>query len=243
MADEAVALQVISRKAAIAAGLKHFFSGRPCRNGHLTPRPVSGSGCPICSDIRVRAWNAANVERRKRIRDKWRTENRERDLQTKRDYTARNREKLAAKGKEYYRANKEQHQASMRAWKETHRDEMVWMSQRSRAKKFGCAGPVITLAQIARLRAEQAGKCVYCHEDRPLVFDHVHPVIYGGSFGADNTVMACRSCNGSKAYHPLAFFLERLAGKRQGQWTATVTHIEMLLAEPWRREQKRPAAP
>ncbi|MBE0470604.1 MAG: hypothetical protein IBX55_13985 [Methyloprofundus sp.] len=36
-----------SRKEALMIGASHYFTGKPCKNGHLVPRHVSGN-CPEC---------------------------------------------------------------------------------------------------------------------------------------------------------------------------------------------------
>lgn len=41
--------QVISRQAAHAAGLLRFYTGAPCRRGHLAERYVSTGGCLECA--------------------------------------------------------------------------------------------------------------------------------------------------------------------------------------------------
>ena len=41
-------LKIISRDAAHAAGLSKYFTGRPCRRGHVAERYVSMGGCLDC---------------------------------------------------------------------------------------------------------------------------------------------------------------------------------------------------
>lgn len=40
---------IMTRKAAAAAGLKHYFTGKPCVHGHLVARFVSTGGCIECA--------------------------------------------------------------------------------------------------------------------------------------------------------------------------------------------------
>ena len=50
---------VISREKAKAAGLRRYFTGKPCRHGHVDERYVSNEGCVICAKIeprRIRRW-------------------------------------------------------------------------------------------------------------------------------------------------------------------------------------------
>jgi hypothetical protein len=48
-----------SRKEAAAAGLTKYFDGKPCKNGHVEPRYLSGN-CARCTVDRAAAWNARN---------------------------------------------------------------------------------------------------------------------------------------------------------------------------------------
>ncbi len=45
-------LQIIDRHAAHAQGKVHFFTGRPCRRGHVSPRFVSSGNCISCATFR-----------------------------------------------------------------------------------------------------------------------------------------------------------------------------------------------
>ncbi|AZB63857.1 hypothetical protein EBL87_08950 [Cereibacter sphaeroides] len=42
-------MQVVSRKEAQAAGATHFFTGRPCRHGHVALRYTSNKRCVKCA--------------------------------------------------------------------------------------------------------------------------------------------------------------------------------------------------
>lgn len=54
----------ITRAAAIAAGLKWYFTGKPCKHGHVAQRQVSSKGCSECHKAAYAKWEAANLERR-----------------------------------------------------------------------------------------------------------------------------------------------------------------------------------
>lgn len=70
---------------AIATGLKHYFTGRPCKRGHIALRPVKTGMCSVCSAENSqqyreefgdkhracsRAWYQKNIERA-RAKSKW----------------------------------------------------------------------------------------------------------------------------------------------------------------------------
>lgn len=63
---------IISRADAEAAGLKHFFTGVPCKRGHVCERYVSGTaGCIECSRLLASMPEAkARIKARDRARSK-----------------------------------------------------------------------------------------------------------------------------------------------------------------------------
>lgn len=47
---------VISRRAARKAGLRRYFTGKPCPRGHICERLVSSFGCVECACLARREW-------------------------------------------------------------------------------------------------------------------------------------------------------------------------------------------
>jgi hypothetical protein len=54
-------LPVLSRKDAVALGMKKFFTGEPCLHGHVEPRKVKG-GCMGCIRERIAARKKAKKQ-------------------------------------------------------------------------------------------------------------------------------------------------------------------------------------
>ena len=65
--DEISDSDVITRRAAFAAGLKHFYTGLECRNGHRAPRLVVTGNCVECRSEAARRWYAQPKNRARRI--------------------------------------------------------------------------------------------------------------------------------------------------------------------------------
>jgi len=89
--------KIISRAKAKAAGLKNYFTGKPCLRGHIALRQTSNGCCRECAYGRMEQW-AHQEENRLAIRKR----NRRRAI----DYYPRNRERVIAKTREYYEGNK-----------------------------------------------------------------------------------------------------------------------------------------
>ena len=54
---------IISRDEARVLNLKSFFTGEPCKHGHVAERYVSSGGCVECVCGHKREWRAANPEK------------------------------------------------------------------------------------------------------------------------------------------------------------------------------------
>ena len=50
-------LPIISREEARQKGLKRFFTGKPCKHGHVCERRVDSSECAECGRTRGRAYH------------------------------------------------------------------------------------------------------------------------------------------------------------------------------------------
>lgn len=87
--------EIIRRSEAKAQGLKTYFTGKPCKHGHVAIRLVSNGSCRQCAYGQNIQWGQEN-------RDYIRKRNRRYHA----DYYARNREKIIENCHQYYEANK-----------------------------------------------------------------------------------------------------------------------------------------
>ena len=67
--------QIISRAEAKAQGLKRYFTGEPCKNGHIAQRNVRDYMCSACAKDYVRNHRLAHLDRERENRRKWRKNN------------------------------------------------------------------------------------------------------------------------------------------------------------------------
>lgn len=161
----------ISKKDAKAAGLKRFFDGTPCKQGHLSERHVINGQCIECSNERSVAWHKANPERtlaaHKRNRDKYRDEYKARAD----EYRANNRKKVLAYRKAAQRRWAKANPEEARATEHRHRVKC----EEKRAIQAGCVRPT---------------ECDVCGPEArgPICFDHSHQT---GEFRG----WLCSGCN------------------------------------------------
>lgn len=92
-------MNVITRKEAISQDLKRYFTGKPCKHGHVAQRWTSSGHCIGCSsDIRQLEHSRL-----------WKEKNRKRKSETDSRWIASNRERKAESGRRWYLENKKRH--------------------------------------------------------------------------------------------------------------------------------------
>ena len=85
------------RYAARLRGDTHYFTGKPCANGHVSKRLVSNGKCCECNNSAALQWAAINRERRKEINRTHMTANRDRYAEYAKAYRATNRDRVQAR--------------------------------------------------------------------------------------------------------------------------------------------------
>jgi hypothetical protein len=107
--------RLISRKEAKALGLTHYFTGLPCKHGHLALRTVSKYACGDCRRMHDRSekkraqnarWQAAHKEQERERQRRWGEDNRERKRANSRASYLRNRTKVLERTAIRHKANK-----------------------------------------------------------------------------------------------------------------------------------------
>lgn len=120
-------MEVITRAAAKAAGLKRYFNDIPCKNGHVCERYVSNKKCAECEKEKLR--KKYDLVRKPRVP---RTEEqikqaRERRLMLQRERLAEarkaNPDAFKEKNAEYYAQNKEYLNAKAAEWVENNKEK------------------------------------------------------------------------------------------------------------------------
>jgi hypothetical protein len=117
---EAARDEGVSRDEAKALGLKRYFTGVPCKRGHIAERSVRSGRCLECSRARTARWAAANPERVREKRRKHRAANlekiREKDREAAHRRYIKNRDKIRSQQAAWRAANKVEIAAYQRQW-------------------------------------------------------------------------------------------------------------------------------
>lgn len=191
-------------------GAKRFFTGKPCKHGHVSDRLTSNRACIECGKKSQIAWVANNIERR---------------LKYFKDYNSSQRPPNY--WKIYYREHLEQRRATnrraynpskakvdMARWRAANPERIKLLNasgkacRRAREKE---ADGFATADEIAAIRKAQKDKCAYCSKRLRGGghLDHIKPIAAEGSNWPRNLQWLCGSCNQRKwAKDPLVFAQE-----------------------------------
>lgn len=218
-----------SKREAKEAGEKKYFTGKSCKNGHISPRWTHNSSCMGClseNSIRwskknrgrqaawMKAWRKANPEKesknRKKANDAYlsKSENRIKSrLAAKKRYAEKGNEiRKRAKELRPRRANKIK--SYMKKWNSENRERRRALEHNREARKRGNGGSH-TASDIKNIFDAQGGKCAYCKiciKKNKRHIDHIIPLILGGSNDRENIQLLCVPCNLQKGpLHPLEY--------------------------------------
>src|SRR5271157_2252861 len=100
--DADSAPQIISRKDAIALGFMTYFTGKPCKHGHIAERYVDCGSCICCK----KAYRLDNKETIIEYQKAYRDNNKTTILEHMKTYYIDNKEAIVERKKVYYKNNK-----------------------------------------------------------------------------------------------------------------------------------------
>lgn len=192
--------EIISRAEALAKGLKSYFTGKPCVNGHIAERRTKLRHCRACLAEQSLKQRLKNPDQHKRQCREWKEKNRERYAA----YTEARKLESKRKARERYLRNSQEIRKKTKEWQKANPLKVRAMNARRRARKKGNGGSH-TGEQLAELLEKQNGQCANCIRCIRDDFhaDHIMPISLGGSNDIKNIQILCRDCNLEKhAMHP-----------------------------------------
>lgn len=214
MAEQKTAPAIIGWKEARRAGLKRYYTGIPCKRGHVTERQTATGMCMKCAAEASSRQHYARYETRLAGQKAYRRLHGE-DIKTRdRAYYEANKERLKVKQAAYYYANRSEELRRRKAARQKNRDkktlqdrayakanpkQVALIKRRYRARKRNATGDH-TLAQLEAMAERQGQKCANCRKSIQHSYhaDHIVPLILGGSNDISNIQLLCKSCNCSK---------------------------------------------
>lgn len=139
-------MEIITRKEAILQNLLRYFTGKPCKHGHISERFVNNSGCVQCRKEKTKEYN----DKRKEYRDNYYQQNKERIKERVHEYQKNNKDKIKTRNKKYredniehlraydrerYQRDKEKRKANVRRWRKNNPHKRAAMNAKRRAAK------------------------------------------------------------------------------------------------------------
>jgi hypothetical protein len=87
-------MDIITRQQALEQGLTYYFTGKPCKHGHIAKRVTKKCQCHTCYRQGIDSWNTRNKEKvaedaRKRAAKHW-ADTKDKRLAKRREYLAEN---------------------------------------------------------------------------------------------------------------------------------------------------------
>jgi 5-methylcytosine-specific restriction endonuclease McrA len=186
---------IVTLAQARAANLKYYFTGKPCKRGHITNRLTSIRKCCICNNKQAIDWASRNPEKREESVIKWRNANPERhkagNKKRHQKWIVHNRAKARIINRNWKKRNPEKVRA----------DRSAYFSRRRAAGK-------LSRDNIIDIFKAQRGKCAYCKASLKDAYhaDHIVALRNDGANLRSNIQLCCPTCNLKKcARDPLDF--------------------------------------
>lgn len=194
-------MDIVSWSKAKKSGLKRYFTGTPCWQGHIAPRYIGSGACIVCQALQEEVRRPSKGLRLKKSKillgdysqspaeslgrnasdAAYRLKNKDRRSEQGRAWYAKNIELNRRKKREYYAKNPNAYRRDS-----AHRRALMASADGGHSKE-----------EISILFNRQRGKCgsCLCRLRADFHVDHKIPLSLGGSNGMENIEILCRPCN------------------------------------------------
>ncbi len=203
---------VILRASARDAGLKWYFTGRPCKHGHLDIRQVANGVCRSCAKEIGKRYHAKNPGLASKWAMAYGKAHPEWVKEQQRKYYQRHKAKSRALRIKWVLENPEKNRGYKKAWKKRNPESNTDYKRNRRARERG-SGERHTASDIVDLLVKQRHRCAICADkitEKTRQVDHIMPLAREGSNGRRNLQLLCKSCNSKKGPKDPIEFMQSL---------------------------------
>lgn len=200
---------IVKRKDTRSSGDTLYFSGNPCKNGHLDQRWTCSARCKECQKISTKRHIFENKEKysalaTERSKLAW-AENKEELSAKHREWRIRNLEKRRIDHANWIENNKERAREIRLNWFHNGNGDYSKYNSERRAKKRNADGHYNS-SDVKAMLERQKWKCADCKKSLKDGYhvDHIMPLALGGSNWPSNLQCLCPTCNVRKGpKHPV----------------------------------------
>jgi hypothetical protein len=118
-------VNLISREEASAAGLKKYFTGEPCKHGHVSEKRVATKQCSTCAVAVNKAWKRRNPVRAAACHAAWKRRNPDKVAEYRATGEKRNPGRVAAYDKAWRERNPERAAECNASWRKRNPAKMA----------------------------------------------------------------------------------------------------------------------
>jgi hypothetical protein len=174
-------VNIITRENALRLGLVKYFTGEPCKYGHISERYAKCGGCLTCAFNRSMKWRQENPDKAKetsvKSAKKYAEAHRVERAEASKAWRKKYPEKVKALNAAHYRANKAERDEKGKKWQQENLEKCALYNKRSREKY-----PERNQAARAKQRAEREDRIVACTD-----FDEIEKIYAEATHITKNT--------------------------------------------------------
>jgi 5-methylcytosine-specific restriction endonuclease McrA len=142
-----------TRSVAKTKGEHLYFTGVPCKHGHVAARFTRTAICTDCNREQTKLWAAANKAKKQAADAAYRKNNLEEKRAKDREYYRDNKDSILAKNREYFARTVDARHAAAKVWREANPEK-----SKAASARFRQANPhkINAWAALRRARKKQA---------------------------------------------------------------------------------------